>query len=157
VFIPVCAFAEIYKCVEKGATVFSDAPCGADQTVIHIDTDVRNGYQLSNPRMEQMADEMQSDRIRKDLDRQIEKLHQKIEQIESEYLSKSASLEAEISDHKAAKHEFKWSGNEGRRKNYRKRLNELSDALSATKRKYKSDRRLAYIDLAQLKEKRRQQ
>lgn len=157
VLVPLCASAEIYKCVENGKTVFSDVPCGNNQTLIQIDTEVKNGYQLSNPKLEKLADDMQSDRVRHELETQIERQLQKIEEIESDYLKNSARLESELREHKAAKNDYKWSGSEAKRNNYRKRLNELNDELSETKRKYRSDRRLAYIELAQLKEKQRNQ
>lgn len=151
--VPICASAEIYKCVENGNTVFSDMPCGGNQTVIEIDTSVKQGYQLSNPNLEKLADEMQSDRVRAELELKIERQHQKIENIETDYQKNIDQLEAELREHKAAKKDYKWSGNDYKRSNYRERLNELKDAVSATRRKYKSDRRLAYIELAKLKEK----
>ena len=151
-FIPLCASAEIYKCVDNGKTVFSDAPCGGNQTVIQIDTEVRNGYQISTPNLEKLADEMQSDRVRAELEYKIERQYQKVEDIDADYQKTIERLEVELREHKAAKKDYKWSGNDYKRSNYRERLNELKDAISATKRKYKSDRRLAYIELSKLKE-----
>ena len=150
-FIPLCASAEIYKCIDKGQTIFSDSPCGDNAKKIHIEPQVNNGYELSNSKLEKLADDMQSDRLKKELEHQIEKQLDRIEAIETTYLKTISSLESELRELKAAKRDYKWSGNEYKRKNYYKKKNESDGEIASTKRKYKSDRRLAYIELNELK------
>ena len=149
-------FAEIFKCTENGKIIFSDSPCGASAKVILIDVPPKSGSQLSNEKMNALADEMYTDRRKGELDRSVTKQLGKIESIELIYNKKRTQLQTELSEHKAARKNYKWNGSSAKRASYKEKKNDLYDAISNTKRKYQSDRRLAYLKLSQLKEERRE-
>lgn len=151
-FLPVCVSAEIFQCVNNGQTTFSDTPCGDDAKLIHVEPPARHGSKLSNRKLGKLADDMHSERMKRELENQIERQFNHIENIESAYLDKVNVLESELRELEAARNDYKWSGNKYKRKNYNKEKREIQDKISSTKRKYKSDRRLAYIELSKLKE-----
>tara|TARA_R110002049_G_C9168792_1_gene561673 strand:+ start:3169 stop:3624 length:456 start_codon:yes stop_codon:yes gene_type:complete len=149
--------AEIFQCIDDGKTTFSDVPCGDNAKLIHIEPPIRSGAELSNRKLKNLADDMHSDRMVRELEHQIERQFNQIENIESAYLEKVATLETELRDHKALRNDYKWSGNEYKRNGYYKKKNEIEDEISSTRRQYRSDRRLAYIELSKLKERLRKQ
>jgi len=154
-FVPLWASAEIFQCTENGKTIFSDSPCGASAKVIHVEIPARSGSQLSNQKISALADEMYTERRKGELDRSISKQLGKIEKIETDYNKKRSRLETELTEHKAARSDYKWSGSSAKRDKFYKKKNVIRDEISQAKRKYRSDRRLAYLKLSQLREERR--
>ena len=152
-FIPLGASADIFKCIENGKTIFSDSPCGDSARVIHIEPPVRSGTNISNKKLELLADELHTNRLKKEHEHKIKKQFNKIESIESDYIKKLSKLEDELTEHKASRNDYKWSGSNSKRDRYYKEKNNLKDKIAETKRKYRSDRHLAYLKLSQLKEK----
>ena len=154
-FVPLWASAEIFQCTKNGKTIFSDSPCGASAKVIHVETPARSGNQLSNQKISALADEMYTDRRKGELERSISKQLGKIEKIETDYNKKRSRLEMELTEHKAERSDYKWSGSSTKRDQFNKKKNALRDKITQSKRKYRSDRRLAYLKLSQLREERR--
>ena len=153
--IPLAVSAEIFKCTQNGSVIFSDSPCGANSKVIHIEPPAKHGTKLSSKEMEALTDEMYTDRRREELDYSVRKQLDKIEKIETGYNKKRSKLETELTEHKASRNDYKWRGSNAKRDRFYKKKNDIKDAIAETKRQYRSDRRLAYLKLSQLKEQRR--
>ncbi|MCG8313529.1 MAG: DUF4124 domain-containing protein [Pseudomonadales bacterium] len=146
--------AEIYKCDNNGKTEFSDEPCGASAEVIEVAPVKPTGTKLSNDSMEQLSEELQSERHKRELDRQIDNQYKKIETLGDKYNRKMSELKEDLADLQNDKFNYNWSNQPSKRRSYYDKKNRIQNEISETRRQYKLDKQLAYDKLYRLKQKR---
>lgn len=152
---PLCASAEVYKCNEKGKTIYSDAPCGDSAEVVELRSLEKTGTQLTTDSMEALSEDLQKDRKTRELNKDVEDQHRKIEKIEEHYQRDINKLNDQLADHRNKKDYKLWRTHPDKKKSYYAKEREIQNKISSTKLKYKSDKRLAYDKLYELKRQQR--
>lgn len=153
--LPLCASAEVYKCNEKGKTIFSDAPCGDSAEVIELRSLEKTGTQLTTDSMEALSEDLQKDRKRRESTKDVEDQHRKIERIEENYQRDLNKLNDQLAEHRNNKDYNLWRTHPDKKKSYYAKEREIQNKISSVKQKYKSDKSLAYNKLYELKRQQR--
>lgn len=152
---PVSVHAEIYKCEDNGSTRFSDSPCGDNAEDIKVDVPEQTGTALTSDAMGEMADELHQDRRKRELDRDIDRQYQKIEDLAEHYHTESARLKEKLAKHKSTHSYSKFRSHPYKQSDFEQTRAEIKNEISEVKGKYKTDKQLAYNKLNRLKQERR--
>lgn len=154
--LPIGVYAEIYKCEHNGKVSFSDEPCGEAAEVIEVQNVGNTGTRLTTDSMEKVSDELYTDRRKRELDKAIADQYKKIERLADDYDKDLTTLQKQLVELTEGRDYGAWRSHPYKYKDYKKRKLEIKNQIKQVKRKYKSDKQLAYDKLYQLKSQRRE-
>lgn len=152
---PLTASAQIYKCEKQGKTSFSDEPCGDNAQVIEVKPVEKVGTKITSDSMEDLSGELHRERKQRELDTSIERQYKHIEKLADRYHKNLNDLEDELLKLRSNSYYRANTTSTAKQKMLYEKKRRIRNKISETKRRYRTDKQLAYDKLYRLKSERR--